>query len=73
MAAKQITFNTEAREKLKQGIDELANAVKVTLGPKGRTWLSRNLSALRPSLKTVFRWLKKSNWKMQWPTWARKW
>jgi chaperonin GroEL len=36
MAAKQITFNTEAREKLKQGIDELANAVKVTLGPKGR-------------------------------------
>jgi chaperonin GroEL len=36
MAAKQITFNTEARERLKQGIDELANAVKVTLGPKGR-------------------------------------
>ena len=36
MAAKQITFDTEAREKLKQGIDELANAVKVTLGPKGR-------------------------------------
>ncbi len=36
MAAKQITFNTDAREKLKQGIDELANAVKVTLGPKGR-------------------------------------
>jgi chaperonin GroEL len=36
MSAKQITFNTDAREKLKQGIDELANAVKVTLGPKGR-------------------------------------
>lgn len=34
--AKQITFNTEAREKLKLGIDQLANAVKVTLGPKGR-------------------------------------
>ena len=34
--AKDIKFNIEAREQLKQGIDTLANAVKVTLGPKGR-------------------------------------
>jgi len=34
--AKEITFNTDARVKLKNGIDKLANAVKVTLGPKGR-------------------------------------
>ena len=34
--AKDITFNIEARENLKQGVDKLANAVKVTLGPKGR-------------------------------------
>ena len=34
--AKEIKFNIEARDLLKQGIDELANAVKVTLGPKGR-------------------------------------
>ena len=34
--AKQITFDTDAHEKLKAGIDALANAVKVTLGPKGR-------------------------------------
>ena len=34
--AKQISFNRDAREKLKSGIDALANAVKVTLGPKGR-------------------------------------
>lgn len=34
--AKEITFNTHAREKLKAGVDALANAVKVTLGPKGR-------------------------------------
>ncbi|MBP6183654.1 MAG: chaperonin GroEL [Saprospiraceae bacterium] len=34
--AKQITFDTDAREKLKAGIDALSNAVKVTLGPKGR-------------------------------------
>lgn len=34
--AKDITFDTSAREKLKAGVDALANAVKVTLGPKGR-------------------------------------
>lgn len=34
--AKEITYNTEAREALKKGVDQLANAVKVTLGPKGR-------------------------------------
>jgi len=34
--AKEITFNTEARNALKIGVDKLANAVKVTLGPKGR-------------------------------------
>jgi chaperonin GroEL len=34
--SKQISFDTEARAKLKSGIDQLANAVKVTLGPKGR-------------------------------------
>ena len=34
--AKQIVFNAEARESLKRGVDQLANAVKVTLGPKGR-------------------------------------
>jgi chaperonin GroEL len=34
--AKIINFNTDAREKLKSGVDQLANAVKVTLGPKGR-------------------------------------
>ncbi len=34
--AKDIQFNIEAREQLKQGVDALANAVKVTLGPKGR-------------------------------------
>ncbi len=34
--AKEITFDTVAREKLKAGVDALANAVKVTLGPKGR-------------------------------------
>ena len=36
MAAKDVKYNVEARELLKEGADALANAVKVTLGPKGR-------------------------------------
>ena len=34
--AKEISFDSDARDKLKSGVDQLANAVKVTLGPKGR-------------------------------------
>src|SRR5947209_18614822 len=36
MASKEIKFSTEAREKMLHGVDKLASAVKVTLGPKGR-------------------------------------
>ncbi len=36
MAAKELYFDTEARSALKRGVDQLADAVKVTLGPKGR-------------------------------------
>jgi chaperonin GroEL len=34
--AKEITFETAARDKIKKGVDKLADAVKVTLGPKRR-------------------------------------
>src|SRR5690242_11853746 len=36
MAAKDVKFSTEARERMLRGVDTLANAVRVTLGPKGR-------------------------------------
>jgi chaperonin GroEL len=36
MAAKELHFNTDARSALKRGVDQLADAVKITLGPKGR-------------------------------------
>ncbi|KJS38708.1 MAG: molecular chaperone GroEL, partial [Rhodospirillaceae bacterium BRH_c57] len=36
MAAKEVKFSTDARDRLLRGVDILANAVKVTLGPKGR-------------------------------------
>ncbi|MCB1539181.1 MAG: chaperonin GroEL, partial [Alphaproteobacteria bacterium] len=39
MAAKNVLFSTDAREELLNGVDIIANAVKVTLGPKGRNVL----------------------------------
>jgi chaperonin GroEL len=36
MGAKQLKFNTDARNRLLKGVDLLADAVRVTLGPKGR-------------------------------------
>jgi chaperonin GroEL len=36
MAAKEVRFSTDARDKMMRGVDILANAVKITLGPKGR-------------------------------------
>jgi chaperonin GroEL len=36
MAAKEVKFNRDARERILRGVDILADAVKVTLGPKGR-------------------------------------
>ncbi|MCH2290439.1 MAG: chaperonin GroEL, partial [SAR324 cluster bacterium] len=39
MAAKQVTFAADNREKLLRGVNSMANAVKVTLGPKGRNVL----------------------------------
>lgn len=36
MAAKEVKFSAEARDRMLRGVDTLANGVKVTLGPKGR-------------------------------------
>jgi len=51
--AKEIKFDTEARDLLKKGVDELANAVKVTLGPKGRNVIIEKNLALLTSQKMV--------------------
>ncbi len=37
MSAKDVKFSTDARDRMLNGINTLANAVKITLGPKGRT------------------------------------
>ena len=43
MAAKEIKFGNDARVKIQRGVDALANAVKVTLGPKGRNVRDREV------------------------------
>src|ERR1700748_3300094 len=50
MAAKDVKFHAEAREKMLRGVDILANAVKVTLGPKGRNVvIDKSFGAPRPT------------------------
>ena len=70
---KIVSFDTEARVKLKSGIDQLANAVKVTLGPKGRNVVIQKSFGAPVITKDGVTVLKKSNWKMLWKTWVHKW
>lgn len=51
--AKEIKFDIDARERLQKGIDQLANAVKVTLGPKGRNVVIDKNTVHRKSPKMV--------------------
>ena len=53
MAAKGVKFGSDARTRMLEGVDILANAVKVTLGPKGRNVVSRSRSAHRASQRTA--------------------
>lgn len=71
--AKQILFNEDARRALGKGVDALANAVKVTLGPKGRNVvLDKNL-AHRLSPTMVLLSPVTSNWKIRSKIWAPSW
>ena len=45
--AKEILFNIDARDQLKKGVDALANAVKVTLGPKGRNVMNQQAKRIK--------------------------
>ena len=53
MAAKEVNFRQDARERMLHGVDILANAVKVTLGPRAATSCSRSRSARRASPRTA--------------------
>ena len=53
MSAKNIFFGSDARSKMLTGVNKLADAVKVTLGPKGRNVVMDNLSVLQELPKMV--------------------
>lgn len=54
MAAKDVKFGNDARVKMLKGVNVLADAVKVTLGPKGRNVILDKSFAHQPSLKMVY-------------------
>ena len=66
--AKNITFNTDARAKLAKGVNTLADAVTVTMGPKGRY-----VALPRPSPTTAFLSLRRSSSRTTSRTWALSW
>ena len=67
--AKEIKFNEEARRSLERGVDALANAVKVTLGPKGRNVvLEKKFGA--PTITNDGVMPAILNWKTRLKTWA---
>ena len=62
MAAKDVYFSTDARDRMLRGVNILANAVKVTLGPKGRNVvIEKSFGAPPAPPRTACRWPRKSN------------
>ena len=62
MAAKEVKFSAAARERMMRGVDTLADAVRVTLGPKGRNVVLDKSSVPRALPKTGSASPKKLNW-----------
>mgnify|MGYP002231712028 CR=1 FL=1 len=71
--AKNITFNTDARAKLAKGVNTLADAVTVTMGPKGRYVRCSARSVPRPSPTTAFPSPRRSSSRTTSRTWALSW
>ena len=63
MAAKELHFDAEARSALKSGVDQLADAVKVTLGPKGRNVVIDKKFGSPTVTKTGSRSPRRSSWR----------
>ena len=67
--AKEIKYGAEARNALQNGVNQLADTVRVTLGPKGRN-VVLDSTALRSSQTMVLRLQKRSSWQTALKTWA---
>jgi len=73
MAAKEIVFDTRARESILRGVNVLADAVKATLGPKGRNVVIEKSFARPPSPRTASPSPRRSNSRTSSRTWAPRW
>ena len=73
MAAKEVKFSVEARDKMLRGTDILANVVKVTLGPKGATSFSTNRTEPPASARTGSPSPRRSSSMTSSRTWAYRW
>ena len=74
MVAKEVKFHADAREKMLRGVDILANAVKVTLGPKGRNVvIDKIVRRTDASPRTVSPSPRRSSLRTSSRTWARRW
>ena len=61
MSAKEVVFGDSGRNKMVEGVNILADAVKVTLGPKGRNVVLERTWVPRPSPRMAFPLQRKSN------------
>ena len=73
MAAKEVRFGDDARSKMLKGVNTLANAVKVTLGPKGRNVVLDKSFGAPTITKDGVSVGKKSSLKTSSRTWALRW
>lgn len=71
--AKEILYNVDAREQLKEGVDALANAVKVTLGPKGRNVVIDKKFGAPQVTKDGVTVAKEIELRNRLPTWVHRW
>ena len=72
MAAKDVKFSRDARERILRGVDILADAVKVTLGPKGRNVVIEKSFGAPRITKDGVPSPRKSNSRTSSRTWARR-
>ena len=73
MSSKEVRFDEDARQRMAQGVNVLANAVKATLGPKGRNVVLDKSFGAPTVTKDGSPLPRKSNWKTSSRTWAHKW
>ena len=73
MSAKEILFDVDARNKVLDGVDTLANAVKVTLGPKGRNVVIEKSWGAPVVTKDGVTVARRSSSRTSSRTWALKW